>query len=254
MTYLNRFYLVATMALAVPVDGAQEESRPRLLLLLTIDQGRGDYLERFAPALEGGLARLAREGVVFTDAHHAHAYTVTAAGHAALSTGRHPSHSGMVANNFYDRTLDRWVYCLEDYGSAVLPPEDAPQSSAGRSPKQLLTTGIGDWIQSASPESMVYSVGGKDRAAILMGGQNADGAYWYDARAGHWVTSQHYRKEYPDWVQRFHRERRVDAYFGQMWIPLPMSNELLVKMNIELADGPFARTIGNASVYRTSAY
>ncbi len=87
---LRRFFFSLSIALAAnPLTSADEPS-PRLLLLLTIDQGRGDYLERFRPALSGGLARLVDEGVVFTDAHHAHAHTVTAAGHAALSTGRHP--------------------------------------------------------------------------------------------------------------------------------------------------------------------
>ena len=100
--------------LAVAGTGHALEPRPRLLLLLTIDQGRGDYLERFAPVLTGGLARIVDEGVVFTDAHQFHAATVTGAGHASLSTGRHPAQSGMVGNNWYDRGEKRRVYCVED--------------------------------------------------------------------------------------------------------------------------------------------
>ena len=91
---LRRFCFFLLMALSAPSLASADESSPRLLLLLTIDQGRGDYLERFRPALSGGLARLVDEGVVFTDAHHAHAHTVTAPGHAALSTGRHPGKLG----------------------------------------------------------------------------------------------------------------------------------------------------------------
>ena len=125
---------MALGGIAQPAEAAQNEPPPRLLLLLTIDQGRGDYLDRFAPTLTGGLARLAREGVTFADTHHAHAYTVTAAGHAALSTGRHPSGSGMVGNNFYDRAEARWVYCMEDHAQPVLLPEGANASRSATVP------------------------------------------------------------------------------------------------------------------------
>ena len=251
---LRRFCFFLLLALSAPSLASADESSPRLLLLLTIDQGRGDYLERFRPALSGGLARLVDEGVVFTDAHHAHAHTVTAAGHAALSTGRHPGSSGMVGNNFYDRSEGRWVYCVEDRTSAVLIPEGADGSSPGRSPARLLGTGLADWIQSASPESKVYSVGGKDRASILMGGKNADTAYWYDLRTGHWVTSDYYTSAYPAWVSTFQRERRVDSYFGTTWSPLPVLEALLSRMEIDLASGSFSRVFGRASLYPNPGY
>ena len=251
---LHRFCFFLSMALSAPSLASADESSPRLLLLLTIDQGRGDYLERFRPALSGGLAWLVDEGVVFTDAHHAHAYTVTAAGHAALSTGRHPASSGMVGNDFYDRSEGKWVYSVEDRASVVLMPEGADGSSPGRSPARLLATGLADWIQLTSPESKVYSVGGKDRASILMGGKNADAAYWYDVRIGHWVTSEYYTSAYPAWVQTFHRERRVESYFGSTWSPLPVSEALLSRMEIETADGWFSRAFGRASLYPNRGY
>ena len=251
---LRRFCFFLLMALLAPSLASADEPPPRLLLLLTIDQGRGDYLERFRPALSGGLARLVDEGVVFTDAHHAHAHTVTAPGHAALSTGRHPAGSGMVGNNFYDRSEGRWVYCLEDRAFEVLMPEGADGISPGRSPARLLGTGLADWIQSASPESKVYSVGGKDRASILMGGKNADTAYWYDRRIGHWVTSNYYTSSYPAWVHNFQRERRVESYFGNTWTPLPVPEALLSRMEIDSASGSFSRAFGRASLYPNPRY
>ena len=251
---LRRFHFLLLMALSATSGAGADESSPRLLLLLTIDQGRGDYLERFRPVLSGGLARLVDEGAVFTDAHHAHAHTVTAAGHAALATGRHPGSSGMVGNNFYDRSEGRNVYCVEDLASAVLIPEGADGRAPGRSPARLLGTTLADWIRSASPESKVYSVGGKDRAAVLMGGKNADTAYWYDVRIGHWVTSDYYTTAYPAWVQDFQRERSVESYFGTTWTPLPVSEELLSQMDIDPANGPFSRALGRASLYPYPAF
>ena len=81
--HLKTVAFVVSTAIVVPSTVPAQEAAPRLLLVLTVDQGRGDYLERFEPALTGGLARLVDEGVVFTDAHHDHAGTVTAAGHAS---------------------------------------------------------------------------------------------------------------------------------------------------------------------------
>ena len=250
----RRFFFSLLIALSASSLTSADEPSPRLLLLLTIDQGRGDYLKRFRPALGGGLARLVDESVVFTDAHHAHAHTVTAAGHAALSTGRHPASSGMVGNNFYDRSEGKWVYCAEDRAFEVLVPEGADSRSPGRSPARLLVTGLADWIQSASPNSKVYSVGGKDRASILMGGKNADTAYWYDLSTGHWVTSTYYTSTYPAWVQSFQRERHVESYFGSTWSPLPVSDALLARMDIDRASGSFSRAFGRASLYPNPRY
>jgi arylsulfatase A-like enzyme len=44
--------------------------------------------------MTGGIARLMRGGAVFTDAHHDHAITETAPGHATLLSGRFPRSTG----------------------------------------------------------------------------------------------------------------------------------------------------------------
>ncbi len=246
---LQRLYFLLPLALLAPSTVPADEDSPRLLLMLTIDQGRGDYLERFEPALSGGLARLIDEGVVFTDAHHNHAGTVTAAGHAALSTGRHPGNSGMVGNNFFDRSEARQVYCVEDAASPVLVPAGATGSSPGRSPARLLTNGLGDWIQAASPNSKVFSVGAKDRAAVLMGAKNAHAAYWFDVGTGHWVSSTHYMNEYPAWAIEFQRARHIESYFAKAWTPLPVDEALLASMEIETGNGAFSRSLGRDSLF-----
>lgn len=73
-------------------------SPPSLIVLITIDQFRDDYLDRFGPQLRGGLARFARGGAWFTNAHHDHAITETAPGHATLLSGRFPRSTGITAN------------------------------------------------------------------------------------------------------------------------------------------------------------
>ena len=74
-------------------------SPPSLVVLITVDQFRWDYLDRFGPQLQGGLAMLARGGAWFTNAHHDHAITETAPGHATLLSGRFPRSTGIMANS-----------------------------------------------------------------------------------------------------------------------------------------------------------
>lgn len=230
-----RFVLAAAALLGAGSLFAQP-APPRLVVFLSVDQGRAEYLERFRPALEGGLLFLLERGVVFSETHHAHAYTVTAPGHASLSTGRFPSRSGIVGNDWYEREEERGVYCVEDRDSPVLPvvgQEGRRPESLGRSPKRLRADGLGDWMKGRFRGSKVYSIAGKDRSAVLMGGKKPDSAFWFDGETGQWVTSRYYEKEYPDWVREFQKRRLAAAYFGRTWEPLPVAEAILSSMKIE---------------------
>ncbi len=183
-----------------PPDGT-----PRLILFIVVDQGRYDYLERFRPLLTSGLGRLLEESVVFTGAHHDHAITTTAPGHATLSTGRYPSHSGIVNNWWYDRAKKERVAAV---GS---PP----------SPKALLVPTLGDWLKATYSRSKVFAAGGKDRGAILTAGKDADGAYWTNAADGKFVSSRYYHLREPGWLNAYNKKLFPHRYFGQAWEALP---------------------------------
>jgi hypothetical protein len=237
-----RFALTFALILGAKVVSAETEP-PALVLLLSIDQGRADYLERFRPVFAGGLSLLLERGVVFRETHHAHAVTVTAPGHASFSTGRFPSHTGIVGNDWYDRREKRLVYCIEDSEAPVLSASGNRPASLGRSPRRLEGTAFGDWQKRHSRASKVYSIAGKDRSSVLMGGKKADGAYWFDGETGQWLSSRYYMKEYPAWVREFHARRLADGYFGRTWEALPVPEALLTAMKIEPA-GPGAKDSG----------
>jgi Type I phosphodiesterase / nucleotide pyrophosphatase len=227
------FAAASGAAFAAAAAEAEEPPPPKLVLLLAIDQGRGDYLERFRPVLEGGLRMLLDRGVVFTDAHHRHATTVTAAGHASLSTGRFPAHSGMVDNEWFERAEGRVVNCVEDREASLLPAAGGRRgTSQGRSPRRLLGTGLGDWMKQRWPDSKVFSIGGKDRSAILMGGKRPAAAFWYDPRNGQFISSRYYMSEYPEWVRKFQEQQPADAYFGKTWEVLKVETALLDEMQV----------------------
>src|SRR5688572_10085193 len=100
---MTRYLAVAAVALCVATLGGQEPPvRPKLVVVLSIDQMRADYLTRFAPLYTGGLRTLIERGAVFTNARYRHAANETGPGHSVLLSGQHPSHSGIVANEWWD--------------------------------------------------------------------------------------------------------------------------------------------------------
>lgn len=181
-----------------PPEAGVDAAAPALVVLLAVDQLRRDRLDATLP---GGLGRLAREGRVHTEGLLDHSATETCPGHASMLSGRHPGPSGIPGNSYIDRANGERRYCVAD------PAEDAavlggdPNAEYGRSPRNLRVDVLGDWMKRADPETRVFSVSAKDRAAITLGGQRPDGVYWLvrgpDPR---FTTSRYYRESLPPWV------------------------------------------------------
>ncbi len=189
---------------------------PRLVVVIAVDQMRADYLDRFAANYEGGLRRLRVDGAVFTDGHQDHALTQTAPGHATIATGVYPSRHGLVANEFWDRTLQQAVGAVADSTTGLVGVD----GRAGSSPSRLLRSGLGDWLKSQSSGSKVAAVSIKDRAAILMSGMRPDVAFWADLRTGQFVTSNYYLPALPAWAAEFNSAGAVTRYNGTVWTKL----------------------------------
>src|SRR2546426_7588293 len=83
-----------------PAAGAPRAAppRPKLVVVITVDQLRADYLVRWRQQLTGGFFTLLADGAVFTNAFQDHAVTETAPGHSTLLSGRWPSHTGIISN------------------------------------------------------------------------------------------------------------------------------------------------------------
>lgn len=182
----------------VPVP---DRDRPALLVLITIDQFHPDYIERFRPQLEGGIGRLTGGGAWFVDAHHDHAITETAPGHATLLTGRFPRSTGITRN----------LAGVNDAASPLIGADDL-----GASPMRFRGTTLVDWLTAADPRTRALSVSAKDRAAILPIGRARHDVYWY-ANNGTFTTSRYYRDTLPDWVRRFNEQRLAHRWAGRAW-------------------------------------
>lgn len=202
--------LLALGACSTPNEPSSTDS-PRLVVMIVLDQFRQDYLDRFGPFFdEGGFRRFLADGTMMTNARYRHAATSTCPGHATIATGNSGNVHGIVANDWYDTSTERKVYCAED-STEVLHGHPG----GGRSPRLLLTPTIGDYLKSDDPASKVIAVAGKDRSAIMMGGHHADAAYWIlDSIV---TTSTYYVDRLPRWVDRFNDRRLPQGYEGTVW-------------------------------------
>lgn len=223
----HRFLLAGAFAAGAFVGNAAEPTPagPSLVVVLTVDQFRADYLTRFGEFLSpGGFKLLLDGGANFADCRYRHAVTKTAAGHAVVLTGVHADVHGIINNAWVDRTTLKRMNCVEDNtvqilgrpevaGGGRLPAGAMPM---GASPRQLLATTVGDELKLARDgRAKVIGISSKDRSAILLAGKLADAAYWMDK--GRIVTSTHYMKELPAWVRAFNDAGRVDSFFGRTW-------------------------------------
>lgn len=181
---------------------AAAQSTPSLVVLITIDQFRADYLDRYPGQLTGGLGRLARDGARFENAHHDHAITETAPGHATLLSGRFPRSTGIMLNRVG----------VDDKNFPLV----AGGYGGGASPTRFIGTTLADWMKSANGKTKTLSVSMKDRGAILPIGRSKSDVYWYSID-GRFLTSTYYRKDVPAWVREFNDRQSVKDYAGKTW-------------------------------------
>lgn len=217
---MRRFRLTALLfAVLILTSSAWSQTapvgRPKLILALSIDQMRFDYLTRFAPLYKGGLKALLNRGAVFSAANYRHSATETGPGHSVILTGRHPSHSGIVANEWYDAYLKKFVNVVDD---SVQSPIGGEGRSA--SPMNSLAFTVGDALKAKSPQSRVVGVSLKDRSAILMAGRRGDAAYWYETAGGKFITSTYYMREAPGWLVQWNGRNVAGEYAGRAWTRL----------------------------------
>lgn len=191
-------------ASAAPPLARADAPRPRLVVLIAVDQLRGDYIPRFAPQLQGGLARFWRDGAFFEQGRQDHAITETAPGHSTMLSGRWPAHTGIITN----------LLGVGDPDAPLLEVKDAGQ---GASPRRFRGTTLYDWLRAADSGSRVLSVSRKDRGAILPVGRSRGDVYWFDS--GIFTTSTWYRTEdtLPGWVRTFNGRDPVRALAGWTW-------------------------------------
>lgn len=208
------FSLLLAAILAMPAMAQNPFRRPKLVVGVVVDQMRWDYLYRYQERFgDNGFKRLMREGFNCENTMLNYIPAVTAIGHTSIYTGSVPAIHGIAGNDFH---IDgKQTYCTDDAAVATV----GSNSDAGKmSPHNLKVTTIGDELHLATNyRSKIISVSLKDRASILPGGHTADGAYWFDAETGNFITSTYYRKDLPGWLKKFNDRQLAKHYLSQDW-------------------------------------
>lgn len=188
--------LLAVLGFNAEEAGAQDSIRyaPRLVVSITIDQLRTDYLEAFAPVFgNDGFKRLLRDGLVYDNASYPFSKIDRASAISSVYTGVSPYYHGVVGEKWLDKETLRPVSCTEDTKVPGMP-----------SPTQLTVSTLADELKVATNGmAKIFTIAPTSDAAVLSAGHAADGAFWLDDWRGFWNGSKYYSNNIPLFIQTF---------------------------------------------------
>ena len=208
--------LLAVLLAALACFGSAYQASPKLVVILIIDQFRGDYLERYHSEFGANGFRLFTDrGAYFPACYYQYANTLTAPGHATIATGAYSPAHGIFSNQWWDPAQKRVITSVEDSSTKLIGGE---VEGIGASPHNLLADTLADELRLATQgQSRVYGIALKDRAAILSTGFSANGAFWIDDDSGAWLTSTYYMSAPPRWLLAFNGQDSAKKYLNQEW-------------------------------------
>lgn len=186
--------------------------RPKLVVVIVIDQFRADYLTRMNSRFQkpgtngqvGGFLYLMNQGAYFPFAEYDVFQSMTCPGHAMILTGSTPDLTGIPINEWFDRKTQKMHYCAEDDQGNI-------------SPKNMKTSTVGDELKNAGVPAKVIGIALKDRSAVMLTGHRADLALWYDTKEKQWTTSSYYRAELPAWTQGLNKKLSAEMEKPYVW-------------------------------------
>jgi predicted AlkP superfamily pyrophosphatase or phosphodiesterase len=226
-------------AQTVPQPAAQssapQHARPKLVVLLVVDQMRGDYVDKFLGQWSGGLKRLVEEGAWFHEAAYPYAATETCPGHATVSTGAYPATHGMVANAWWDRAAGKMVTCTADPNVKNVGYAGAAVSGGDSAWRMELPAFAEELKYQSGRATRVVSFSLKARAAITMGGRTADDVAWFEPATGSWATSDAYGIH--PFMDEYSKKHPVAADYGKTWT-LALSRDAYLYEEKAVGAGP----------------
>jgi len=194
------------------VAHAKAATRPKLVVVIVVDQMRADYIDKFRDQWTSGLKRLVEQGAWFREAAYPYAATETCVGHATISTGALPATHGMVANAWWDRETQKMTTCTADPNVKNLGYAGT-QTKGGDSAWRMGVPAFSDELRmQTGAATRVVSFALKARSAITLGGHKA-AATWFDGDG--WVTSNVYGT-FP-FMEAYAKAHPVKEDYGKTW-------------------------------------
>jgi len=198
---LSSFYLAAIIATlyGLDIEAQTLHLAPRLVVNITVDQLRTDYLEHFAPLYkQDGFRRLLQEGKVYGTVSYPFSPVDRASAITCIATGTTPQYNKIVSQQWLNRETLRPEYCVYDRKTVV-------------SPEHIATSTVSDELKvSTQGRALVYGIAQTQDAAILSAGHAANGAFWIDDITSQWATSSYYPKEAQAWTKAYNTQHPAD--------------------------------------------
>jgi predicted AlkP superfamily pyrophosphatase or phosphodiesterase len=216
MGVIKKYISLLLLFLSVNVFANKEEQRPKLVVGIVIDQMRWDYLYRYQERYSNdGFKRVMSKGFNCQNTMINYLPSFTGPGHACIYTGSVPALHGIASNDWYDNVQQRAWYCAEDTTVTAVGGEG---KNGQMSPRNLLASTITDELRlSNNMASRVYGISIKDRGSILPAGHLANAAFWFDDKAGNFISSSYYGNELPKWMEDFNGRKIAEQYISQPW-------------------------------------
>ena len=206
--------LLAVMAIA-GLQAQEVPAVPKLVVGLTIDQLRMEYIEAFSAMYgERGFKRLWREGRIYRNAEYDYQNVDRASAMASICTGTSPHLHGIIGNAWMDRSSLQVVNCVEDTRFMGI------YTSESTSPHRLKVSNLSDELTIATQGTAeVYSIAPTREMAVLAAGHASKGAFWINDETGKWSGSTYYGT-FPSWVSTYNDRQGLDFRIGEMtWQP-----------------------------------
>ncbi len=208
--YLTLLAVLGWNAETAAQNGARQV--PRLVVNITIDQLRSDYLEAYAPLYSAnGFRKLLEQGKVYENASYPMQETDRASAVSTVITGTVPYYHSIIGQRWIERETLRPILCTETLRQNGTP-----------SPAQLSVSTLGDELKVATNgEARVFAIAPFCDAAILTAGHAADGALWLDEQTGQWMTSQYYSNQTDVPLLSFNKINEISDNINHLfWTPL----------------------------------
>lgn len=216
----GRFLTSLLAVFAIAGLQAQGVQVPKLVVGLTIDQLRMDYIEAFSSIYgERGFKRLWKEGRVYRNAEYDFSKVDKSSSVAAIYSGTNPYVNGIVGDAWLDRSSLRVINCVDDTNFMGV------YTSESTSPDRLKVSNLSDELMIATQGGAeVYSIAPTREMAVLSAGHASKGAFWINDETGKWAGTTYYGT-FPSWVSTYNDRQGVDFRIKDMvWEPrLPVS-------------------------------
>jgi hypothetical protein len=198
MEHKVRKIITSLIAILAVTNMEAQQATPKLVVCITVDQLRGDYIEYFYHTFgEKGFKRLMNQGLVYNNLQFEFSNLDEASAFATLFTGANPCFNGISSSKTFDFNQNREVSIFSDNEFLGNYTKDR------LSPKKLKSSTIGDELKIASKgTSEVYAIAPNAESALLAAGHAANGAFWLDDYNGKWASTTYY-KGIPWYVDKY---------------------------------------------------